>query len=129
MLSMTVGFCCTSHENGIGPHAPSDPTPRAKSTAHNPPRSGRFTHNDMVFNLPLLTRAYALATKARDTLRSCLNLSRPPLSLLRLIIPHTLLGTIANVLPQKHINGLFRRYFQSVWRWRHRIFAGTLFAH
>src|SRR5258707_2727890 len=42
---MTSGLRCSS--KGIGLHAPSNATPRLKSTAQNPPRSGRFTDDDI----------------------------------------------------------------------------------
>jgi hypothetical protein len=118
--SVTEGLSFSSH--GIGPHAPSNAIPRAKSTAHNPPRSGRFTHDDITFDTtPTYLRKQRhplrLWHSKREPIRSCSEICAMSLLSLRDIILHMPFETISNVCPQKQgtkpIDQQSQRYF---WR-------------
>ena len=100
MLSVTSGLSCTSPQNGSGPH-PSKARLRAASTAHKPPRRGRFTHNDIAFVLPLLTRA--CDTPSANS--PCLNCLSP--------FRRVCLGLYIGCLIRKYVNQLFQRHFSN----------------
>src|SRR6476620_2944768 len=100
MLSVTSGLSCTSPQNGSGPH-PSKARLRAASTAHKPPRSGRFTHNDIAFVVTLLTRA--CDTPSANS--PCLNCLSP--------FRRVCLGLYIGCLIRKYVNQLFQRHFSS----------------
>src|ERR1044072_9906831 len=67
MLSITSGLCCTS-PNESGLQAVSNVRPRAESTPHKPPQSGRCTRDAITLIVPL---PVALTVPAkRDTCAS-----------------------------------------------------------
>ena len=47
MLSVMEGLVGGSGDCGITPHDPSNAAFRAKNTTHSPPRSDRFTHDNI----------------------------------------------------------------------------------